>query len=115
MKIKWYYQTKDFKFHALKNIKRIEEIADSEKEMENFLDDKICLGCKLKKNFIEILFDEKQIRASINGKDDFIDYTCHSDLITIFNKKYYKLHEKGIIGPVFGVALIITGIWLLTC
>lgn len=122
MKAVWYYQTKDFKFHTIKKVKRIEEIADSENKMKIFFDDKICLGCQLKKDFIEILFGEKQVRVSIDDKDDFIDYTSYSDLVTIFNKNYSEIldakkckHiEKSIIDILNMVGLIIVLLGLIS-
>ena len=90
-KLKWYYQTKDLKIHTLKNDKKIEEIISSEKEMELFFEDKICLGCQIRKNFIEIIFDEKKIRVSINNKDTFYNFDGYDNLLEIFNKKCLKI------------------------
>ncbi|MBQ5568936.1 MAG: hypothetical protein IIT45_00590 [Treponema sp.] len=77
MKVEWYCQTKDYKMLTLNGISKLE--------------DKIILGCNLGKNFIEVSYEEKTLRVSINKKEKFLAYENYNELIKLFNSQYENL------------------------
>lgn len=111
-KIKWYYQSKDYKIHALKDISNLEDKFHSESELKQFFQDNIILGCRKKSSFIEVIYDEKKLRVSINKKEKFISFENYNELTTLFNKNYSNLlkiknDKKILIWPFYFLLLII--------
>ena len=111
-KIKWYYQSKDYKIHSLKDISNFEDKFHSESELKQFFQDNIILGCRKKSNFIEVIYDEKKLHVSINKKEKFISFENYNELITLFNKNYSSLlkiknDKKILIWPFYFLLLII--------
>lgn len=111
-KIKWYYQSKDYKIHSIKTVSNFEDKFRSESELKQFFQDNIILGCQKKSNFIEVIYDEKKLRVSINKKEKFISFENYNELTTLFNKNYSNLlriknEKKILIWPFYFLLLII--------
>ncbi|MBR6142997.1 MAG: hypothetical protein IKQ23_01800 [Treponema sp.] len=91
MKVEWYCQTKDYKMLTLNGISKLEDKITSEDCLEKFFEDKIILGCNLGKNFIEVSYEEKTLRVSINKKEKFLAYENYNELIKLFSSQYENL------------------------
>ncbi|MCR5316594.1 MAG: hypothetical protein K6E22_00050 [Treponema sp.] len=91
MKLEWYCQTKDYKMLTLKGISKLEDKITSESSLEKFFKDKILFGCNLGKNFIEVSYEEKTLRVSINKKEKFLAYENYNELIKLFSSQYENL------------------------
>ncbi|EPF26756.1 hypothetical protein HMPREF1221_00942 [Treponema socranskii subsp. paredis ATCC 35535] len=116
-KIKWYYQSKDYKIHSIKDISNLEDKFHSESELKQFFQENIILGCRKKSNFIEVIYDEKKLRVSINKKEKFISFENYNELTTLFNKNYLNLlkiknDKKILIWPFYFLLLIMVFISL---
>lgn len=110
-KIKWYCQSKDYKIHSIKDISNLEDKFHSESELKQFFQENIILGCRKKSNFIEVIYDEKKLRVSINKKEKFISFENYNELTTLFNKNYSNLlkiknDRKILIWPFYFLLLI---------
>lgn len=76
---------------TLNGISKLEDKITSEDCLENFFEDKIILGCNLGKNFIEVSYEEKTLRVSINKKEKFLAYENYNELIKLFSSQYENL------------------------
>ncbi|MBQ1869393.1 MAG: hypothetical protein II146_02845 [Treponema sp.] len=89
--MEWYCQTKDYKMLTLNGISKLEDKITSEGGLEKFFEDKIVFGCNLGKNFIEVSYEDKTLRVSINKKEKFLAYENYNELIKLFTSQYENL------------------------
>ncbi len=91
--LKYYYQTLDYKIHAYKNAPDFLNKCVSESALQKFFEDKILFGCEYKKNFIEVIYEEKTLRVSINKKEKFVDFQDHKELKDLFNREFSRMRK----------------------
>ncbi|MBQ2548767.1 MAG: hypothetical protein II558_07665, partial [Treponema sp.] len=81
----------DYKMLTLTGISKLEDKITSEDCLEKFFEDKILFGCNLGKNFIEVSYEDKTLRVSINKKEKFLAYENYNELIKLFTSQYENL------------------------
>ena len=59
--------------------------------MQKFFEEKILFGCEYKKNFIEVIYEEKKLRVSINKKEKFVDFQDSKELIDLFDRESSRM------------------------
>lgn len=89
--LKYYYQTQDYKIYAYKNIPEFLDKSVSEIALQKFFEDKILFGCEYKKNFIEVIYEEKKFRVSINKKEKIIDFQNPKELKDLFDRESSRM------------------------
>ena len=89
--LKYYYQTHDYKIHAYKNIPEFLDKSVSEIALQKFFEEKILFGCEYKKNFIEVIYEEKKLRVSINKKEKFINFQNPKELKDLFDRESSRM------------------------
>lgn len=89
--LKYYYQTQDYKIHAYKNTPEFLDKYVSEVALQKFFEEKILFGCEYKKNFIEVIYEEKKLRVSINKKEKFVDFQGPKELKNLFDRESSRM------------------------
>lgn len=89
--LKYYYQTQDYKIHAYKNIPEFLDKYVSEIALQKFFEERILFGCEYKKNFIEVIYEEKKLRVSINKKEKFVDFQDPKELKDLFDRESSRM------------------------
>ena len=92
-KIKWYYQTMDYKIHNVKGEHSLSDFFNSEVGLKKFFDDKICLGCRHKGNFVEIDIEENFLHVSLGEEETCIYYNNYDELVKLFTSNCKKMQQ----------------------
>ena len=59
--------------------------------LQKFFEEKILFGCEYKKNFIEVIYEEKKLRVSINKKEKFVDFQDPKELKDLFDRESSRM------------------------